>query len=154
MEQFSQKTNWKLAEELLFNQSCKKDLHVTRKDRKNKKGLGLGHVPQGRICLEEIIHMRGLSPLRVSRSSQDLGISVLVSCTEKSPCLLGNPLRQIKGLEKPRLYCTHAGMLTIRQRALHWWLLRFRPSQSKGANTLAPPTPNHNLTSDLGKDLV
>lgn len=28
VEQFSQKTNWKLAEDLLY--SCKKDLHVTR----------------------------------------------------------------------------------------------------------------------------
>ena len=28
MEAFSQKTNWKLAE-LLYNQSCKKDPHVT-----------------------------------------------------------------------------------------------------------------------------
>ena len=29
VEQFSQKTNWKLAEDLLYNQSCKKDPHVT-----------------------------------------------------------------------------------------------------------------------------
>ena len=29
VEHFSQKTNWKLAEELLENQTCKKDLRVT-----------------------------------------------------------------------------------------------------------------------------
>lgn len=30
MEQFLLKTDWKLAEELLYNQGCKKDVHVTR----------------------------------------------------------------------------------------------------------------------------
>ena len=30
VEQFSQKTNWKLAEDLLHKQSCKKDPHITR----------------------------------------------------------------------------------------------------------------------------
>ena len=59
MEQFSQKTNWKLAEDLLYNQSCKEDSHVTRQDKKKKKkntkplgwdwcwlGRPLGHIEE------------------------------------------------------------------------------------------------------------
>lgn len=38
VEQLSRKTNWKLAEELLHNPSCKKDLHITEFD--GKKVLG------------------------------------------------------------------------------------------------------------------
>lgn len=34
--QFSMKMNWKLAEELLYNQSCNKDLHVTGYDGKKR----------------------------------------------------------------------------------------------------------------------
>ena len=30
VEKFLQKTEWKLAEGLLYNQSCKKDTHVLR----------------------------------------------------------------------------------------------------------------------------
>ena len=34
VRQFSQKTNWKLTEDLLHNQSCKEYLYISRKDRK------------------------------------------------------------------------------------------------------------------------
>ena len=32
MEKFSLKTNWKLAEILLYNKGCKKDLHGIKKE--------------------------------------------------------------------------------------------------------------------------
>ena len=36
-EQFSQKTNWKLAEHLLFSQICKKDVHEMRNQPQKEK---------------------------------------------------------------------------------------------------------------------
>lgn len=50
---------------------------------------------------------------------------------ENLPRLLRNPLRQTEGLEKPRLYCKHAGMLAIKvKRALHWWGARVEATLS------------------------
>lgn len=42
--QLSQKTNWKWSEDCLQNQSCKKDLHVTRQDGE-KRHLGWDWCP-------------------------------------------------------------------------------------------------------------
>ena len=42
VEQFSLKTNWKLAEGIRYKQGCKKDTQVTRQD--GKKAIGLGIV--------------------------------------------------------------------------------------------------------------
>ena len=56
VEQFSQKTNWKLAD-LPYNQSCKKDLHVTGLDEKKKRGIRLGLAPLGGITKEEMVHV-------------------------------------------------------------------------------------------------
>lgn len=58
---FSWKTTWKLADEHLYNQSYKKNLYVTWKDRR-KKDISLGHVPLRRICKEERVCMGGPHP--------------------------------------------------------------------------------------------
>lgn len=38
VEQLSQKTDWKLARDLFYNQSCKEGFHVTKEDV-GKKGI-------------------------------------------------------------------------------------------------------------------
>ena len=43
IEKFSLKTNWRLAEKLLYSQSCKKDPHRVRKGREEARS---GPVPQ------------------------------------------------------------------------------------------------------------
>ena len=55
-EQFSQKTNWKLAD-LLYNQSCPEDLHVTR-----EKASGPVSVPLGGICKEQKVQREWINP--------------------------------------------------------------------------------------------
>ena len=45
MEQFSLKTNWKLAEGLLYNQNYKKDRCIITPHRKQRKAVGLEPVP-------------------------------------------------------------------------------------------------------------
>lgn len=41
MEQFSQKTTWKRAEEFLYTQTCTKDSHTSRKHRERAQGWDL-----------------------------------------------------------------------------------------------------------------
>ena len=61
VEQFSQKTNWKLAEDLFYNQSCKKDLHITWQDG-GKKAFRTGLAPLGGICEGGKVHTGRTSP--------------------------------------------------------------------------------------------
>lgn len=64
MEQFSQKTNWKLAEDLLYNQSCMKEPHVTDEDGKNKASgweVPLGGAPGRYLWRKEGPHRQALT---------------------------------------------------------------------------------------------
>ena len=86
MELFSQKTNWKLAEDLLYSQSCKKDLHKPGRTGEKKHQNGTG-IP-GRESLKEGRYTwAGPHP-------------------REPPCLLGGPLgwlERLEGLEGPGL---------------------------------------------------
>lgn len=57
VEWISQKTNWKLTLNLLYNQSSRKDSHVTEQDR--KKGIGMSLAPLGGSCERGKVHIGG-----------------------------------------------------------------------------------------------
>lgn len=73
VEQLSQKTDWKLARDLFYNQSCKENFHVTKEDGGKKAfRTGLAHLRGS--CKEGKVHMgRTLSwgaPLLAARSDR------------------------------------------------------------------------------------
>ena len=77
VEQFSLKMNWKLAEGLLYNQGCKKDIHVIREEGK-KSSWSQGLCPwEG--TEEEGEYRGGLPPWEVNGKKHRLGTPVLVS---------------------------------------------------------------------------
>ena len=64
VKQFSQKTKWKLAEDLLYNQSCMKEPHVTDEDGKNKASgweVPLGGAPGRYLWRKEGPHRQALT---------------------------------------------------------------------------------------------
>lgn len=104
----------------IYNQSCKKNLHITRKDRKKKKKK----ASEWDCCPWEGSVRKGKSKQADPHSYEPLS-------------LLGNPSGQTVGLEKPTFYFQGVGLLTIRARDLCWWLAPCCTSQSKEGNTLS-----------------
>lgn len=133
MEDFSLKTNQRMAKRLLGHQGCKKDPHVTGQERKRscqvrtcapgREWRGRGHTPWGGRGLSYTgFHSRGV----LGREDQPT-------------CLTGGTLRLTKGCEKAGLHLQ--GVLA------RWLCLQSRRREvcSSGcwASTTPISTPGH-----------
>ena len=83
VEQFSLKTNWRLAERLLHSQDSKKEHMVS--SRKGREAISLGPGPLGGDTEEEgVTWAWRYPPQRVSSSNHILGTPALGSDTRKT----------------------------------------------------------------------
>lgn len=105
MEQFSQKMNWKLAEDLLYNKKWQERSSHNLVGW-GKRGIRLGLVHLGGIYKEEKrVHMDELLPWGGSRTLTIWMPQILGPTWRRHALgLLGNLMRQKEGIEKPRLY--------------------------------------------------
>ena len=144
MEQFSWKINWKLTEEFLYNQSCKKDFHINGEDEKKRHKVGTSTL-KGRKSLHRWTLTLGSQWVKPQIGHPSLGV---LCGGDTTLWLLGEPLGQIEGLEKPRLYLQRVCVCWLGtdrvERALHWQLPPCHTLQSELSEhpSLAHSTPH------------
>ena len=82
MEWISQNIYWNMAEDLRL-QKGQEHLHVTKKDKKNQKGIRMGPAPQGERAMKEERFPHSECPL-TGRQGDQQGQSVSCGALEES----------------------------------------------------------------------